>query len=480
MFLYILLALIVIGVGIYLYYASSSSEKEPESGDSDSDSLPTVKPEDLPDYKEESLDEIISPPPAGPPSDGGPPPETTGPVPSTPPSSSAPSPPPLPPPTRYPPQPEAEPPPTSENGYLDVSPPECIKGSWSEWSLCDKECGGGHQYRQRDLSGSCPGSVPKKETRTCNTHSCKQDCVLSEWSPWSDCSKACDRGKRTRTRTIVTHPKYDGKPCLHLIEEEECNAQACPIDCEVSAWSEWTDCSKSCGGGIQERTRTVTKHPKFGGKICPLLREEKRCNQHLCPVDCVISDWGPWSECVGLSPDACGKGTQTRRRQIINEATLGGKPCETDPNYFFESRECPLPACMVADTPWVSGSGGTLVSAQKCPTGHLTSLSVNYTPSNVGIYSIKGKCSDNTELKSVGSSVKGLEETIKFPEGIAMGLIHLTTSKLYQIHNKYFPSARTSQSGVMAKPLRCNEGKVAGYQVRKLGNYLSNIKFSCR
>ena len=465
------------GVVIYLYYPEfldkiseilSSSPAPSDEGET-TPPYPNTPP---PSHAPEAPPSHAPPPPSytpPPPSYTPPPPSYTPPPYSTPPPSDATLPP-------DPFQPETEPPPKSDDHL--VIEEECIKGPWSDWSLCDKECGGGYQYRTRNLSKNCPGNISKKETRQCNTRSCKQDCVLSVWSPWSECSKACNRGKKTRTRTIVTHPKYDGKPCLHLLEEQECNTQACPIDCAVSPWSEWSSCSKECGGGIKERTRSIITHPAFGGKVCPALHEEENCNSDPCPVDCLISDWGPWSECLG--PKSCGTGSQIRQRSIVNEAKYGGKPCETDSSYFFESRECSLPACEKADTDWVSATGsGILLPARKCPSGYLTSLSINYTPTDIGIYSIKGKCSDKSELAPLGSTIKGKEETITFPSGTIMGLIHFTTSKLYQIHNKYFPSSRTTQFGVVAKPLRCNEGKVSGYEVKKQGSYLSNIKFLC-
>ncbi|XP_065369157.1 spondin-1 [Calliphora vicina] len=48
-------------------------------------------------------------------------------------------------------------------------------------------------------------------------------------------------------------------------------------DCRVSHWSEWSDCSKSCGIGEMHRYRKVIKHGKRGGRPCPPLKESKWC-----------------------------------------------------------------------------------------------------------------------------------------------------------------------------------------------------------
>lgn len=43
-----------------------------------------------------------------------------------------------------------------------------------------------------------------------------------------------------------------------------------------------------------------------------------------CPVDCRMSRWSTWGPCVG-SP--CGVGLQTRTRNILVNASTGGRPC---------------------------------------------------------------------------------------------------------------------------------------------------------
>jgi hypothetical protein len=48
-------------------------------------------------------------------------------------------------------------------------------------------------------------------------------------------------------------------------------------------WSNWTECTKTCGTGVQTRNRTCTG-PFNGGAECDGDADAKRdCNENLCP-----------------------------------------------------------------------------------------------------------------------------------------------------------------------------------------------------
>lgn len=109
----------------------------------------------------------------------------------------------------------------------------------------------------------------------------KTNCAVSDYS-WSSCSKDCGPGTQTGTRTIITAPQNGGKACPVLSTTRPCQDKPCATDCEVSAFSGWSNCSKNCGPGTQTSTRTVTTAAQNGGKACPALSRSQSCNNKPC------------------------------------------------------------------------------------------------------------------------------------------------------------------------------------------------------
>lgn len=105
---------------------------------------------------------------------------------------------------------------------------------------------------------------------------------------------------RTSNRTAVTEricEFFSPRPAL----EQACLIP-CPHDCVVSDFSSWSGCSRTCGSGLQHRTRHVLAAPMYGGANCPNLTQTRICANLLpCPVGESEHHYslkvGPWSEC---------------------------------------------------------------------------------------------------------------------------------------------------------------------------------------
>jgi len=239
----------------------------------------------------------------------------------------------------------------------------CAFTSFDAWSDCSKSCGDGHSTRSRTITKDSKhgGSVCPitEESRQCNDNQCPRDCDQTEWTAWSSCSKSCNVGWRHRTRETNQEAEYGGVACTPDRDEEMCNTQHCPINCEWDDYTEWSACSTTCGvHGTQRRTRQTKYSAAFGGTECTgLAVDTKSCDvddpnvgNYIgdCPVNCQMSAWSTWDECTQTCD---GPGTQTRTRYEVVEPDFGGAACPNDE----ETRECgatPCPTdCELSDFP---------------------------------------------------------------------------------------------------------------------------------
>merc|ERR1719183_859759 len=216
---------------------------------------------------------------------------------------------------------------------------DCVVSEWGAWTKCDAKCGGGNQYRSRAVliepskgGKQCPAL---EDSQACNTHNCAScaGCLGKSSGPCmqdnvpichdyyygtTDCpagTTECKVTKKDFTSLDVLPgngmcDNCFGKsagPCRHNADNSchafipgtsDCPAgttPCAPVNCEVSAWSKWSKCSASCGGGSQTRTRKVTVAPRDGGMECPELSESQDCNTHKCAgcVGCAAKTSGP-------------------------------------------------------------------------------------------------------------------------------------------------------------------------------------------
>merc|ERR1719163_683498 len=166
-----------------------------------------------------------------------------------------------------------------------------------------------------------------------------QDCEVSKWDP-EECTKTCDGGDQKLTRSVLTHPN-GGAKCLPLKAVRSCNQKPCPVNCKLSIWSGWSKCSAECGGGVQQRLREVKMAMKYGGKPCGSTSETKACNNQACEKDCELSAWTKWSAC---SKD-CDGGTQ-KRQKFIKKVAEGAGKCPGDWSLKrLEYKECNMKRC---------------------------------------------------------------------------------------------------------------------------------------
>lgn len=185
----------------------------------------------------------------------------------------------------------------------------------------------------------CPTLREERQCKDQEADRCPVHCQASAWGGWSDCSTTCGVGQMINQRFIQTEARYGGGAgnCLNLTMYKPCNDGPCPLNCTVSQWGAWTDCSRTCGTGNHARTRSITQQRTDGGSQCPSTSEEGPCEQYPCPIPCSTGVFDPWSECSR----SCGGGTQSRVRPILQAAQFGGMLC----NATRQTRDCNTHAC---------------------------------------------------------------------------------------------------------------------------------------
>merc|ERR1740127_300245 len=167
---------------------------------------------------------------------------------------------------------------------------DCEVSKWDP-EECTKKCAGGEQKLTRDVLTHPNGGtkcLPLAAMKSCNNQPCPVDCKLATWSGWSKCSAQCGGGVSQRLREVKMAAKYGGKKCGATSETVACNAQACEQDCDLSGWTKWGACSKDCDGGTQKRQKFIKKVAEGDGK-CPgdwsLKRlQYKKCNMKRCAL----------------------------------------------------------------------------------------------------------------------------------------------------------------------------------------------------
>nr|XP_045732354.1 hemicentin-1 [Mirounga angustirostris] len=222
-------------------------------------------------------------------------------------------------------------------------------GTWQPWSACSESCGKGAQIRTRlcnnpppSFDGSyCDGA--ETQMQVCNERHCPVDGKWAAWTSWSTCTVSCGGGARQRTRECSDPvPLYGGSRCEGSdVQSDFCNNDPCPIHGNWSPWSGWGMCSRTCNGGQMRRFRTCDNpHPSNGGRACGGPDSQiQRCNTDMCPVDGSWGNWHNWGQCSA----SCGGGEKTRKRLCNNPVpSKSGRPCPGDAT---QVSRCNMQAC---------------------------------------------------------------------------------------------------------------------------------------
>uniref|UniRef100_UPI00358E60CD thrombospondin type-1 domain-containing protein 7A-like n=1 Tax=Myxine glutinosa TaxID=7769 RepID=UPI00358E60CD len=168
------------------------------------------------------------------------------------------------------------------------------KAPQAEWSTCQlswrASCGPGIQTRLADCVRSDGRSV---DLELCEQHgldklwrltmpctiSCPLNCHLSDWESWSDCSHSCGiEGMMVRHRRVLKSNRANGRPCLELLQQRK----PCPVrPCYHWHYGHWSACTLQpsqvqCGEGVRLRNVSCMMSDGVVGQASRIV-EDKHC-----------------------------------------------------------------------------------------------------------------------------------------------------------------------------------------------------------
>lgn len=243
----------------------------------------------------------------------------------------------------------------------------CPSWTQTKWSKCSTTCGIGIQQRQVFCHLShgeivadelCLKDKKPRVERKCDDGMCSA--YMWNTGQWLNCTKDCGFG--FKKREVFCSDTSNNKVNVSLCDPEKqpkgkrrCSEFPCPFFWNTSPWSE---CSVSCGEGIQTRKavcQAVTKEGwilpgevPYGCKLVDKPTESQICNYGLCQAR---YRWmiAPWGKCSAH----CGKGFERRQVQCVdlngqrkqkkfcskNHRPVGTRHCYNGPCYASSCKQ---------------------------------------------------------------------------------------------------------------------------------------------
>ncbi|KAK9754190.1 ADAM-TS Spacer 1 [Popillia japonica] len=181
--------------------------------------------------------------------------------------------------------------PRSSSSEPCKGPCDATHWQYSPWSQCSRTCGGGIKTRtakcvdgrNNTIDDSHCHAKDKYVRHTCN----HERCPMWTYEDWTACSTPCGKGYRTK--------KYYCSLSGQIVNEDMCNPKELKIpqeECEMMScqWyiGNWTLCSVSCGDGIRIReVECRAGSRKVHANLCrELLRPVNKtsCSESPCEI----------------------------------------------------------------------------------------------------------------------------------------------------------------------------------------------------
>ncbi|XP_067628122.1 spondin-1 [Eurosta solidaginis] len=151
-----------------------------------------------------------------------------------------------------------------ESNNVDI-PRECFTHPWSAWSECSTQCGEGRQFRTRVY----------KQPDVANIF----NCVVDTRQDRACMGEECGRDER-RFGSKQDRNRNDADDFLEVEERDGLGRSISLADCQLTGWSSWSPCSRTCGEGRMMRRRQYL-NPRLEER-CKLMKFERLIEYQRC------------------------------------------------------------------------------------------------------------------------------------------------------------------------------------------------------
>ena len=262
----------------------------------------------------------------------------------------------------------------------------------SAWGQCQAlsgpaNCGYGIRKRNAtcmnqygdDVDQSFCASVFKPHNFLSETCEMPCECVVSEWSLWSECLFNYDsrRFEEIRTRIIESHPSSSYLPCPQLQEIRTCSIMY-NLSWVTSGWSSCIqyDQSSKCGEGYKQRyvhcMKSLGSHTEYVNPLeCRSSLDSPPITLISCSVQCDhqhchLSQWTTWSHCINFHN--CTFGSKSGYRFREKYVSTNGLPC----SHSKELQYCIPDECAYPKWSITNKSSCYLSGNKSCGSGFIT------------------------------------------------------------------------------------------------------------
>ncbi|CAF4844440.1 unnamed protein product [Rotaria sp. Silwood1] len=237
----------------------------------------------------------------------------------------------------------------------------CLTWFIGEWSSCSVTCDQG--FQQRIVYCNDPSRpwlrISDNECQTFLGEHSKPDeqknCSITEcpyWqiSPWSNCSGKCGLQKRYRSILCLHNGlEIDNNYCLKIYNEKPSTIEICNQQLYCPHWITdiWSDCSVTCGIGIQYRSvlcknqDQIVFEDECENHHRPIMM--KQCHMNSCQNDTPIWMTSDWTQC---DLQTCLQTRTVRCISSMSKRNLSMFECTQNQIQPLTNRICPISDCL--------------------------------------------------------------------------------------------------------------------------------------